>query len=130
MQKFSELPYQRPDMAELKTEFNSILELFENSQNVNQQLICIQRLESIKSHFTTMGTLAHIRHTIDTRDEFYDQEIEFFNENTPLFEEKVNQFDQAVVKSPFRAELEENRQTVFQFNRCPIKNFQTGDMPI
>ena len=130
MQKFHELPYERPDMAELKKEFNSILELFENSQNVNQQLICIQRLESIKSHFGTMQTIASIRHTIDTRDEFYDRETDFFDENTPLLEEKVNQFDQALVKSPFRAELEEKLgKQYFNLIDVQLKTFKPEIMP-
>ena len=130
MQKFHKLPYQRPDMDELKTDFNSIIELFDNSQNVNQQLICIQRLESIKSHFGTMNTLASIRHTIDTRDEFYDQEIEFFNENSPLFEEMTNQFDQAVVKSLFRAELEEKlSKQYFNLIDVKLKTFKPEILP-
>ena len=54
-----------------------------------------------------MATLAEIRHTVDTRDAFYEKEREFFDENSPVLADRQLEVYKALLASPFRAELEE-----------------------
>ncbi len=107
MKKFKDIPYQRPNMNDLKDKMLDLLTRFSKTENAAQQLIIFYRVETLKSKFMTMYNLAYIRHSIDTRDEFYDQEIEFFNENAPAFEEFIDQFNRMMLGSEFRSELEE-----------------------
>ena len=53
-----------------------------------------------------MGSLAHVRHSIDTRDKFYDGEIKFWNRFGPEIEEYGQAWTDALLASPFRKDFE------------------------
>ena len=106
MKKFQDLKYQRPNMEKLTEEIVKLQNIFDKAENSNQQFLCFQRMDTIQDYFSTMYSIANIRHSIDTRDEFYDQEINFYNENLPLLEKLFDTFYRALLISPFRNELE------------------------
>ena len=56
-------------------------------------------IEEIKQ-LLTMQTLAQIRNSIDTRDEFYDAEIAYWDENGPFVEEVNNVYYQKLMAHP------------------------------
>ena len=105
--KFTELPYSRPDMGAVCEKFSELTEKFVNAESADAQMKLIKEKEALLSAFSTQATIASIRHTIDTRDEFYEAENDFFDENSPILEEKAQEFMNAVLTSRFRAELEE-----------------------
>lgn len=53
----------------------------------------------------TLAQLASVRNTIDTRDKFYDEEMNFWNEATPQLRECQNAWSRAMLDSPFRADF-------------------------
>ena len=53
-----------------------------------------------------MGSLDNARHTIDTRDEFYDAESTFFDESWPQLSVYFQRLNEAMLDSKFRPELE------------------------
>ena len=53
----------------------------------------------------TLAQLASVRNTIDTRDKFYDEEMNFWNEATPQLQECQNAWSRAMLDSPFRADF-------------------------
>ena len=55
----------------------------------------------------TLANLASIRNTIDTRDEFYDDEMNFWNAATPQIQECQNTWSAALLASPYRKQLGE-----------------------
>ena len=59
--------------------------------------------EQLEKHVETLATLAHIRHSIDTRDAFYDAEAKFWNEAQPELQEYVQAWTMAMLQSPYRA---------------------------
>lgn len=52
-----------------------------------------------------MSSLAHVRYTINTKDEFYDKENEFWDENNPIIEALSTDISRAIYNSKFRADL-------------------------
>ena len=104
--KFTELPYSRPDIAAVCEKLSLLTEKLKKAESAAEQLDIIKEKEAVLSAFSTQATIASIRHTIDTRDEFYEKENDFFDENGPLLEEKAQEFMNAVLSSRFRAELE------------------------
>lgn len=54
----------------------------------------------------TMQQIAYIRHTINTKDEFYNAENDYMDEIGPKLQELSHQVNTALLKSPYRAELE------------------------
>ena len=54
-----------------------------------------------------MYTLASIRNSIDTSDEFYDGEMKYYNEKMPVISEKMQQYKKLVLDSEYREYFEE-----------------------
>lgn len=107
MLKFKDYEYIRPDFEKLEEEMNILIDKFENASTFEEQSEYFENIMKIMSNVSTMGTLMHIRYSINTKDEYYEKEREFFDENSPKFDKVINEFDKAVVKSKFRPELEE-----------------------
>ena len=61
--------------------------------------------EKLNKHVDTLAQLASVRNTIDTRDKFYDEEMNFWNEATPQLQECQNAWSRAMLDSPFRADF-------------------------
>ena len=111
--KFSEMPYRRPDIDAARAELRAVLAALEGAESAEAQFAAIDRLCALEGHIGTMAQLAYIRHTIDTRDAFYDAENDFIDENLPLLEEDTQRVNRAMLASPFRAALEEKYGRVF-----------------
>ena len=104
--KFSEMPYQRPDLEKYKKQAGEICQRLENAPSAEEQGEALDAFFRLSGTMGTLGTLASIRHTIDTRDEFYDQENSYFDEIAPLLEEISQRVNRLLLASPFRPALE------------------------
>ena len=111
MKQFTDLPYTRPDMEALKTALKKAEQQFEAAHSAAEQIALIDEVQKLKSHYQTMQTLAEIRHSIDTRDGFYDAENTFFDESNPFYIEMTNSFNKKLLASSFRQELEKELGT-------------------
>ena len=88
--KFSEMPYTRPDIDAVRAELAKIAEVLEAAESdASVQIAAVEELNRVEGHVGTMAQLAYIRHSIDTRDEFYDKENDFIDEHMPLLEEDI-----------------------------------------
>ena len=124
MKQFTDLPYTRPDMDTLKAAFKTAEQRFEAAQSAAEQIAIIDEVQKLKSHYQTMQTLAEIRHTIDTRDAFYDAENTFFDEANPLYIEMTNGFNKKLLGSSYRKELEKEFGThIFMMTEVEMKVF-------
>ncbi len=104
--KFSEMKYERPDLEAAKKEYAQLKTRIDAAKNVEEQLAAFDEFEKLNEHLSTMSTLAEIRHTVDTRDAFYEEERNFFDENSPALGEAQLDVYRALLASPFRSELE------------------------
>ena len=105
--KFSEMPYQRPDKEAVKRDMQAITERFRNAATAEEARDAFCAMDNLKRHISTQENLAGIRHSIDTRDTFYDAEKTFWNEVTPELQEYTDAYTGALLESPFRKELTE-----------------------
>lgn len=119
--KFKEMPYERPNISELLDYLDSITTKINDAKTAEEQLSYIKDYDNHKKDFETSYSLASVRHTIDTRDEFYEEEDDFFNENAPLVEAKSVQVAQAIVDSKFKEELyPEIGKHYFDLKECSL----------
>lgn len=129
--KFSELEYKRPDVADVCERFGALTEKFISAPDAATQIELILEKEKLLSDFSTNATIASIRHSIDTRDTFYEEENNFFDENGPVLEEKAQEFMNAVLESKFRPELEEKFGTLlFKNMEIDKKTFSPEIIPL
>ena len=106
MIKFSEIPYSRPDIGEVKAEMQKLTEGLRSAASYEEARDLFVRKDALERHLESVSTVAQIRHSIDTRDEFYDQEVLFWNKTFPELQEYLQTWTEALLASPFRKELE------------------------
>ena len=85
--KFSEMPYSRPDLEQIKSSMAGFNDRLAKSQSYDQAKKVFLECENFKKHLYTLSTLAHTRNTIDTRDTFYDEEMKFWSGAEPEIQE-------------------------------------------
>ena len=103
--KFSEMPYARPDLDAVKQQFADLLVRFKAAATYAEAHAIFLEEEKLNKHVDTLAQLASVRNTIDTRDKFYDEEMNFWNEATPQLQECQNAWSRAMLDSPFRADF-------------------------
>ena len=104
--KFSEMPYSRPDMEALAAATTQTLEAMKAAPNAAGQIAAYDAYEKKMQTAGTMQQIAYIRHTINTKDEFYNAENDYMDEIGPKLQELSHQVNTALLESPYRAELE------------------------
>ena len=108
MMTFSEIEYVRVDLEALKSEMDALTRVLREAVDFAAAEGAYLAMNDLEGRtLGTMRTVAQIRRDIDTRDSFYDAEMKFYNKELP----KVQPYRQAwvneLLRSPFRAALEE-----------------------
>ena len=106
--KFSEMPYSRPDMEMLATATTETLAAMKAAPDAAGQIAAYDAFEKKIQTAGTMQQIAYIRHTINTKDEFYNAENDYMDEIGPKLQELTHQVNTALLESPYRAELEKH----------------------
>ena len=107
MQKFNNLVYTRPDMEEHKSQLRAITRRIEAAACAEDVIAAIEDYTQLQSGLRTMNTLAHIRHSIDTSDGFYEGEQKFFDEALPKATPLLLGYYNALLQSPFRPQIDQ-----------------------
>ena len=103
--KFSEMPYERPDLDKVKRELGDLTARLKAAKSYEEARAVFLEKEAAERHVDTLVTLASIRNSIDTRDEFYDGEMNFWNAAGPELEEYTKAWTAAMLASPFRKDF-------------------------
>ncbi len=104
--KFCEMPYTRPDIEDLKAKINVLKGKIETAKSAQEIISAYNEVSALSEEYSTMCSLAYVRHTIDTKDEFYDGENDFFDEVGPSVTDAFQGISKAMVNSSYRTELE------------------------
>lgn len=124
MKRFTELPYNRPDIQAVKKEFTAQIELLKDAKSVNMQKNAIENINKINADVDTAMNIAYIRNSIDTRDEFYDKEKSFFDENGPEIADLNFEYYKALANSSFKKDLiEEFGEQLFVIAEYRVNSF-------
>ncbi|MBR2406570.1 MAG: M3 family oligoendopeptidase [Clostridia bacterium] len=122
--KFSEIPYQRPQVEELKEQLTSLTERLRAAADYAQAKAVFLEREQVCNALTTAQTLVSIRHSIDTRDAFYDEEMKFWNAVSPELQEYEQAWTAAMLACPFREQFAEEYGKVYFTNaEIALKTF-------
>lgn len=104
--KFSEMIYTRPELEKLKENLAACAKRIADAASAKEQIGAFDEACRMLQSFSTAESIAYIRNTINTTDEFYDAEREFFDEAGPELQEASNLINIALLNSRFRDELE------------------------
>ena len=104
--KFPELPYERPDLDEMKTFLREARPRVENAGNLQDVLDVVNETEKRGDRIKHLYTLAYFRNTLNTTDAFYEAEIQWWNDQMPELSPYQVALSEAFAESRFRPELE------------------------
>ena len=129
--KFSDMPYKRPQIEVIREEIAKITRDLEAAKTYEEARDALIARDNEDKKVSTQSHLAFIRHSIDTRIGFYDDEVKFWNGATPQLQEYIQAFDRALLASPFRARFEEEfGQVVFKNIEIEIRSFAPALIPL
>ena len=124
------MSYQRPDPEAVKAGMAGLTKRLREAAGYEEARAVFLEKEEKEKAVDTMAALAYVRHSIDTRDEFYDEEIKFWDEFGPELEEYSQEWTGALLQSPFRKEFEaEYGALLFVNAEINLKTFSPGIIP-
>lgn len=127
---FSQMPYERVSLDDFSKEWNQLVQASETSQSAQEQFDIHLKLSELFSRYQTMRSLAYIRHTLNTEDNFYSGEQDFYDENDPHFIQLLMDYYKKLTNSPFRKELEALlTPLVFEKIELQLKGFDERIIP-
>ena len=129
--KFSELPYKRFDMDEVKKQFESLIESSRNAKSGEEQFEIHKKYYELISDIVTTIRIGNFRHDVDTTDKFYEQEKEYLDDQLPLVEQLENEYKKVLFNSPYRDYLEEKiGKVAFKNIELAIKSISDEILPL
>ncbi len=127
---FSEKPYERPELEDLKQQTARLTEKLKGAQSYAEARELFLQKDELDKHTSTLSSLASIRHSIDTRDEYYDGEVKFWNAALPELQEYGQAWTMALLESPYRQDFSaEYGDLMFINAEIDLKTFSPEIVP-
>ncbi len=128
--KFSEMKYERPNFDEIKENLNDCILRFNSAESYEEARKIFDEAEKLSSRIGTLGKLVSIRHSIDTRDEFYDEENKVWNRMGPELAAYGQQWMLSMLESPFKKDfIEEFGDLMFVNAEIALRTFRPEIIP-
>ena len=129
--KFSQMVYERPDFESIKLQLTALTERLAAAKSYEEAKAAFLEKDTLEKHLETLMTLAHIRHTINTEDEFYDGEMKVLNDAGPVLTEYLQKWNDVLLESAFRPEFEKEYGTLMFVNaEMEKKTFSPEIIPL
>ena len=104
--KFGELNYERIDIDPIPEELVRLCEEVKTAKTAERLIERYKEFDIFLRRLHTMCSICYVRHTIDTRDEFYADEQKYYDEKSPAVNELIMSTSRSLIDSPFRKQLE------------------------
>ena len=128
--KFSEMKYSRPDIEAVKAELTELTKRLENASDYKEAKAAFIEKDRLVRKVETQNVLAEIRHSIDTRDKFYDEEVKFWNGAMPELQEYLQKWTDALLKTNFREDfIKDFGNIMFLNGELELKSFSPEIIP-
>ncbi len=128
--KFKEMPYTRPDVGEITRQLEQVTENLAGAADYASAKEAFLAKDRLERRVTTVSTIASIRHSIDTRDAFYDGESRFWDRTNPELQAYLDKWTETLLSSPFRPDFEkEYGRIVFLNAELEKKSFTPEIIP-
>ncbi|MCL2519400.1 MAG: M3 family oligoendopeptidase [Spirochaetaceae bacterium] len=122
--KFAQMPYTRPNFAEVNAQLSVILKKFTQATTKEECFAAYKEYDEYSKQIYSLFQIAYIRNTLDTTDSFYDSEKNYIDEVGPKLQAVQQDFTKAMLASPFRAAMEAEWGTLMFVNaEMQLKTF-------
>lgn len=106
MLAFQDMPYARPDMDAMKQALTTATEALRSAPGYEEARSAFFTLQEQEKQNMTMMSLASVRNTIDTTDEYYDGEMKWIREQSAGLIPLRKKYQEALAACPFRKDFE------------------------
>ena len=128
--KFPQMTYKRVELEPALEKMQVLLDKFKGAKTAEEAFAAFKEVDDFNGYCDTMFSLGFIRHTLDTKDEFYDAEKDYIDETTPKLMPLKQEFTKALLASPFRKEFEAKWGTLmFDKAEMELKTFKPEIVP-
>ena len=128
--KFSEFVYKRTDVDEVRNRIREITEELKHASSLEEQIQAVYKMNEVEKEISTADSLVYIRYTINTKNEFYAKEREYNDRISPMLEEEFQKYNEVLLQSRFRRELEEKFGKVLFLNLCRVRTRKSEERPM
>ncbi len=111
--KFSDLPYQRPDLTALQEHFAVIWAKLDAAVSADEVLRAVDDWNALRTNYTTMENLTETHFTQNVKDEAVKAEKQFYTDNSPTVTEWNEEVTKRLLRSPFRSAIEQKYGGLF-----------------
>lgn len=120
MQKFSEIPYVRPDLTAYREALPAYVEQIRSAASWPELKALWLAQSDKRMEVMTARSIASIRNTVDTTDPYYEAEMRYFNTEMPAISLLEKQAEAALLASPFVGDFEK------EFGSILIQNMKSS----
>ncbi len=129
--KFSEMPYRRYEIEKAQEQFSAITEKIKAAKSAEEAAKLIRESDEIMKESITYSTIANVKSTIDTKDEFFSSEKDYYDRIGPLMQQAYDEVCTAILESPYLEELKTIFPKVFFTNlEIQKKSFSPEIVPL
>ncbi len=104
--QFSTLEYKRPDLEAHRAKLSEWKTAVEHAESYEALRARMLEIDRASCELSTQYSIAHIRHTLDTRDAFYEGEVNYLQDTLPTLGGAEVALSEAIAASPFRPDIE------------------------
>ncbi len=128
--KFSQMPYKRVTYQEIEAKAKALTAKLSNAKSAKEALDTFYEYNEYSDKITTAGSLAYIKFTLNTEDEFFAGEKEYYDEIMPMVQNLDLQFKLALYNSPFKEQLKKELGELLFLNiEIYMKSFDPKIIP-
>lgn len=118
------MPYERITVEYAREHAEKIIAEIKTAGSAEELKAARDKYNKLSEEIETACSLANCRFTLNTRDEFYNAEMDYYDNAMPLFTEIDNEYKKAMLASPHRAEAEKLiNPRVFKEFEMSLKTF-------
>ena len=104
--RFSTLEYKRPDLEAHRAKLKDWKAAIEHAESYEALRTLLLEMDRENCELSTQYSIANIRHTLNTRDEFYETEVAYLDDTLPTLGGEEVALSEAIASSPFRPYIE------------------------
>lgn len=129
--KFKDIEYVRPDVDGIKEQLRLATDDLKRAETFADAEKAYFEYERISSKYCDATTIVMIRHTVDTKDEFYDAENEYLSQISPVLSQYFLDFSVALYESKFKPDfIEKYGKQLFSDIELEKKSFCEENIPL
>ncbi len=110
--KVTDLPYKRVTIEDFSSKAKAVIESIQSATSAMDVSQARDGYVALVKEYQTARALSYMRYSINTVDEFYLAEKDYYDEIGPLVQNYLLEYAKAMLKTPFRGELERSGEII------------------